>query len=96
SSVIFSSWTATLDLVQSMLEQAQILLVRVGGRVSSKKKEIVFNQFRNDPNTKVLLLSISWGAEGLNLTAATRAYLMEPQWNLTLEEQALARVHRLG
>ena len=32
----------------------------------------------------------------LNLTAATHAYLMEPQWNPTLEEQALARIHRLG
>ncbi|KAI2622657.1 hypothetical protein GGS26DRAFT_593949 [Hypomontagnella submonticulosa] len=32
----------------------------------------------------------------LTLTAAPRAYLMEPHWNPTLEEQALARVHRLG
>lgn len=32
----------------------------------------------------------------LNLTAANRAYLMEPHWNPTIEEQALARIHRLG
>jgi SNF2 family DNA or RNA helicase len=32
----------------------------------------------------------------LNLTAASRAYLMEPQWNPSIEEQALARIHRLG
>lgn len=32
----------------------------------------------------------------LDLTAASRAYLMEPQWNPTIEEQALARVYRLG
>lgn len=32
----------------------------------------------------------------LNLTTASRVYLMEPQWNPALEEQALARVHRLG
>jgi SWI/SNF-related matrix-associated actin-dependent regulator of chromatin subfamily A3 len=32
----------------------------------------------------------------LNITAATRAYIMEPQWNPTVEEQALARVHRMG
>jgi SWI/SNF-related matrix-associated actin-dependent regulator of chromatin subfamily A3 len=30
------------------------------------------------------------------LTAANRAYLMEPHWNPTLEEQALARIHRMG
>lgn len=32
----------------------------------------------------------------LTLTAASRAYLLEPQWNPSIEEQALARIHRLG
>lgn len=31
----------------------------------------------------------------LDLTAASRAYLLEPQWNPTTEDQALARVHRM-
>jgi SNF2 family DNA or RNA helicase len=32
----------------------------------------------------------------LDLTAASRVHLLEPQWNPSLEDQALARVHRLG
>ncbi|KAI4633705.1 uncharacterized protein J4E87_000869 [Alternaria ethzedia] len=32
----------------------------------------------------------------LDLTAASTAHLLEPQWNPSLEDQALARVHRLG
>ena len=32
----------------------------------------------------------------IDLTAATRAYLLEPQWNPTVEEQAMARIHRIG
>jgi SNF2 family DNA or RNA helicase len=32
----------------------------------------------------------------LTLTAASYAFLMEPHWNPTLEDQALARIHRLG
>jgi SNF2 family DNA or RNA helicase len=32
----------------------------------------------------------------LDLTAACRVHLMEPQWNPMAEEQALDRVHRLG
>jgi hypothetical protein len=32
----------------------------------------------------------------LNITAASRVYLMEPQWNPNIEAQALARVHRFG
>lgn len=32
----------------------------------------------------------------IDLSAASRVCLMEPQWNLAIEEQALARVYRLG
>ncbi|EXF78540.1 hypothetical protein CFIO01_12974, partial [Colletotrichum fioriniae PJ7] len=32
----------------------------------------------------------------LTVTAASRAYLLEPQWNPSIEEQALARIHRIG
>lgn len=32
----------------------------------------------------------------LTLTEASRAYLMEPHWNPTIEEQALARIYRIG
>lgn len=32
----------------------------------------------------------------LDITAASRAYIIEPHWNPTVEEQALARVHRMG
>ena len=32
----------------------------------------------------------------LDLTAASRIHLLEPQWNPAVEDQALARVHRIG
>ena len=32
----------------------------------------------------------------IDLTAACRIHLMEPQWNPMAEEQALDRVHRIG
>jgi hypothetical protein len=32
----------------------------------------------------------------LNLTAACRVYVMEPQWNPAAEAQAIDRIHRLG
>lgn len=32
----------------------------------------------------------------LNLTVASRVYLMEPQWNPMVEQQALDRLHRIG
>ena len=32
----------------------------------------------------------------LDLTVASRVHLLEPQWNPAVEDQALARVHRMG
>ncbi|EHK48686.1 hypothetical protein TRIATDRAFT_11002, partial [Trichoderma atroviride IMI 206040] len=36
------------------------------------------------------------GVKRLTLTVASHAFLMEPHWNPTLEDQALARIYRLG
>ncbi|PQQ19367.1 putative SWI/SNF-related matrix-associated actin-dependent regulator of chromatin subfamily A member 3-like 1 [Prunus yedoensis var. nudiflora] len=33
---------------------------------------------------------------GINLTAASRVYLLDPWWNPAVEEQAMDRVHRIG
>lgn len=95
-SIVFSFWTTTLDVVEVALRQIGCQYVRFDGKVTASKRRDVLDAFKNDPNVKVLLLSISCGAVGLSLTATSRAYLMEPHWNPTAEEQALARIHRMG
>ncbi|KAF0636756.1 hypothetical protein FPSE5266_08807 [Fusarium pseudograminearum] len=94
--VVFSTWRMTLDIVEAGLEQSSISSVRFDGKVPQRSRQKVVDNFRNDPSVRVMLLTLSCGAAGLTLTVATRAYLMEPHWNPTLEEQALARIHRIG
>ncbi|KAI0971986.1 SNF2 family N-terminal domain-containing protein [Xylaria arbuscula] len=94
--VVFSTWRLTLDLVKVGLDQNSIGSVRFDGKVPQNERGAVINRFRTDPDARVMLLTLSCGAVGLTLTTASRAYLMEPHWNPTLEEQALARIHRLG
>lgn len=52
--------------------------------------------FKSDPACEVLLVSLRAGGVGLNLTMASRVYLMEPFWNPAVENQATDRIHRLG
>ncbi|KAG7403064.1 DNA repair protein RAD5B [Fusarium oxysporum f. sp. raphani] len=52
--------------------------------------------FKEDPQVTVLLMSIGTGAVGLNLTAANYVHIVEPQWNPSVEEQAIARALRMG
>ncbi|PHH81832.1 hypothetical protein CDD82_7766 [Ophiocordyceps australis] len=94
--VVFSSWRLTLNIVAAGLEQAGITAIRFDGKVPQRDRQAAVDRFRNDADARVMLLTLSCGAVGLTLTVASRAYLVEPHWNPSLEEQALARIHRLG
>ncbi|KAH7171392.1 P-loop containing nucleoside triphosphate hydrolase protein [Dactylonectria macrodidyma] len=96
ASIVFSTWRTTLDVLEAGLNKASIKTLRFDGKVPQKDRQNVLDRFRTDPNVRVLLLTLSCGAVGLTLTAASHAFLMEPHWNPTLEDQALARIHRLG
>lgn len=96
SSVVFSSWTKTFDIIQPQLWAHPIRCVRLDGTLSANKRAKVLSAFRADPGIRVLLATISCGGIGLDLTAASRAYIMEPQWNPMSESQALDRIYRLG
>ncbi|CAI6339364.1 unnamed protein product [Periconia digitata] len=95
-SIVFSTWRLTLDIVERGLAKSGIQSVRFDGKVPQAQRQPVLDRFRTDPNVRVMLLTIQCGAVGLTLTEASRAYLMEPHWNPTIEEQALARIHRIG
>ena len=73
-----------------------IRCVRLDGTLSANKRAAVLRVFRADPDIRVLLATISCGGIGLDLTAASHAYIMEPQWNPMSESQALDRIYRLG
>lgn len=45
---------------------------------------------------QVLLFSLKTGCVGLNLTAATRGYLLDNWWNPQVENQAMRRLWRFG
>ena len=95
-SVVFSGWTSYLDLIEYALDEEKIEYVRLDGSMSLKARSSVLSTFKTDPDVRVLLVSIKAGGQGLNFTAASKAYMMEPQFNPGVEQQAIDRVHRLG
>ncbi|KAH8804971.1 SNF2 family N-terminal domain-containing protein [Xylogone sp. PMI_703] len=95
-SVVFSGWTAHLDLIQMALSENGIKYTRLDGRMSRAARSAAIDTFREDPSIHVMLVSITAGGLGLNLTTASKVYVMEPQYNPAAEAQAVDRVHRLG
>ncbi|XP_020230971.1 DNA repair protein RAD5A [Cajanus cajan] len=95
-SIVFSQWTAFLDLLQIPFTRSNISFVRLDGTLNLQQREKVIKQFSEDSNTLVLLMSLKAGGVGINLPAASNAFVMDPWWNPAVEEQAVMRIHRIG
>ncbi|KAH6659718.1 SNF2 family N-terminal domain-containing protein [Truncatella angustata] len=95
-SVVFSGWTSHLDLIGIALEDAGIVYTRLDGKMTRNARTAAMDRFREDPAVDVILVSITAGGLGLNLTAGSNVYVMEPQYNPAAEAQAVDRVHRIG
>lgn len=95
-SVVFSGWVTYIELIEHALEQNGFNSVRLDGSMSLKARREVLTKFKEDPSVTILLVSIKAGGQGLNLTSASKVYMMEPQFNPGVELQAIDRVHRLG
>ncbi|KAJ4192940.1 hypothetical protein NW759_016622 [Fusarium solani] len=79
-----------------MLSSSGIGFVQVDGRNPVMDRTALFSKFCEAPEVRVLLISINTGAVGLTLTRANVVHVVEPQWNPAIEEQAIARVVRMG
>ncbi|KAM3398977.1 DNA repair protein RAD5A [Capsicum galapagoense] len=95
-SIVFSQWTAFLDLLQIPLSRSSIPFVRLDGTLNQQQREKVIKKFSEEDDISVLLMSLKAGGVGINLTAASNAFVMDPWWNPAVEEQAVMRVHRIG
>lgn len=93
--IIFSTWDIVLKVLKKALDESKISYCSLS--MAQKNYEVDLRDFK-DPNLNktVLLLPISLGCKGLNLTEATHVFLIEPVLNPAEELQAIGRVHRMG
>ncbi|MDR2779234.1 MAG: DEAD/DEAH box helicase [Puniceicoccales bacterium] len=63
---------------------------------STPNRKTLVDTFQNTKGSAVMLISLKAGGIGITLHAAEYAFLMEPWWNPAVEEQAIARIHRIG
>lgn len=95
-SVVFSQFTSFLDLIAPALARASIPTLRFDGAMTQKARAATIVEFTNHKKGIVLLLSLRAGGVGLNLTAASNVFMMDPWWSFAVEAQAIDRVHRMG
>ncbi|MBS1773128.1 MAG: SNF2 helicase associated domain-containing protein [Bacteroidetes bacterium] len=94
--LIFSQFLGMLDLIRKELEARNIPYVYFDGSSTATQRETAIQEFQNNHECRVFLISLKAGGIGLNLTAADYVYIVDPWWNPAVEQQAIDRTHRIG
>lgn len=94
--LVFSQFLGMLGLIRMELEHHKIPYVYFDGSSTSNEREDAIQNFQNDEDCRVFLISLKAGGVGLNLTAADYVYIVDPWWNPAVEQQAIDRTHRIG
>ncbi|XP_033759478.1 helicase-like transcription factor [Pecten maximus] len=97
-SVVVSQFTSLLTLLEIPLRAQGFRFTRLDGTMNLKMRMRAVEEFM-DPSPvapTIMLLSLKAGGVGINLTSASRVFLMDPAWNPAAEEQCFDRCHRLG
>ena len=94
--LVFSQFTAMLDVLEEPLHRAGISFLRIDGQIPAAQRQERVDQFQKREDISVMLISLKAGNAGLNLTAADYVFLIDPWWNTAVEQQAIDRTHRIG
>ena len=94
--LVFSQFVKMLGLIKDELAKLNIEYEYLDGQCSSQQREQSVNNFQENENLRVFLISLRAGGTGLNLTAADYVYIVDPWWNPAVENQAIDRCYRIG
>lgn len=91
--IVFCHYTGEIDMIQETLVNSEIKVNVIDGRISQSKRIALLSDYAENV---VFIIQIQTGCEGLNLQNCNEIYFVSPHWNPAVEDQAIARCHRLG
>ncbi len=94
NALVFSQFTSMLALIRKELDDRNIAYAYLDGQTRDRKSAV--EEFQDNDDVKVFLLSLKAGNTGLNLVKADYVYIVDPWWNPAVEAQAIDRTHRIG
>lgn len=93
--LIFSQFTSVFPNLEKLLNDEQIEFLKITGQTKAEERIHLVNKF-NETNIPVMLISLKAGGTGLNLQSADTVIHLDPWWNVSVENQATDRAHRIG
>ena len=92
--LLFSQFVEMLKIIEAGITEQGWTSVYLDG--STKNRQAVIDEFQENEEIKIFLLSLKAGGVGINLTAADYVIHFDPWWNPAVENQATDRAHRIG
>ena len=94
--LIFSQFVSALNIVKEEIEKMGIKYFMITGDTSAKERLDICNEFNENEEYKIVLISLKAGGTGLNLVGADVVIHLDPWWNYSAQNQASDRAHRIG
>ena len=94
--LLFSGYTSMLNIIEDELKKEDILYYKLTGETKVNDRIRLVDEFNENPDIKVFLISLKAGGTGLNLIGADMVIHYDPWWNLSAENQATDRTYRIG
>jgi SNF2 family DNA or RNA helicase len=92
--LVFSSFVKHLKILAAEFTKEQWSYSLLTGQTTDRMR--VIEEFQDESEKKIFLISLKAGGVGLNLTAADYIFIVDPWWNPAAEMQAISRAHRIG
>ena len=94
--LLFSGYSSMLEIIGKELEKQKIKFFKLTGQTKVGDRIKLVEEFNNNEEIKVFLISLKAGGTGLNLIGADMVIHYDPWWNLSAENQATDRTYRIG
>ena len=94
--LLFSGYTSMFEYLEKELKQRNIKYYKLTGATKVDERINLVDEFNENPEIKVFLISLKAGGTGLNLTGADMVIHYDPWWNISTENQATDRAYRIG
>lgn len=94
--LVFSKFSRLIELLQEVLAMQGIDHRILTGNTNVSERQTLIDEFNDNPEIPVFLLTTGAGGTGINLTAANKVIIFDQSDNPQDDIQAENRAHRLG
>ena len=94
--LLFSGYTSMFDILEEELKKENIKYFKLTGQTKVSERIELVDEFNENSEIKVFLISLKAGGTGLNLIGADMVIHYDPWWNISAENQATDRTYRIG